>query len=165
VSDELRRDGAALGVHLERDYHGTPEELWQCWTDPLRLARWLGIPAGPLLSGADPVRMVMGAGEDQWVEVRVLAADQPRTLKLAWDFPGQTGTELTVELIPLSHGRTRVVVDHDRLGGSATGYGAGWQAFLEGGLRRETGGRADTAWEHRFTEALPAWRDRAAAVG
>jgi uncharacterized protein YndB with AHSA1/START domain len=165
VSDELRRNGAALGVHLERDYDGTPEELWQCWTDPVRLGRWLGIPARPLMPAAEPVRLVMGDGKAQWVEVRVLAADQPRTLKLAWDLPGQPGTELTVEFVALSPGRTRVVVDHDGLGESATGYGAGWQAYLEGGLLRETGGRAGAPWEHRLQEALPAWRERAAATG
>ena len=53
----------------------------------------------------------------------------------------------------------------DGLGESATGYGAGWQAYLEGGLLRETGGRAEPSWEHRLQEALPAWRERAAATG
>lgn len=165
MNDELSRNGSAVGVHLERDYDGTPDELWQCWTDPERLMRWLGKPAQALLAAAGTVRLILGDGEDQWADVRVLAADRPRMLKLEWDFPGQSGTELTVEFVALSPGRTRVVVNHDGLGESATGYGAGWQAYLEGGLRRETGDGVESVWEERFAAALPDWRIRAAAIG
>jgi uncharacterized protein YndB with AHSA1/START domain len=161
VTDELRRDTTG-GVHLEREYDATPEELWECWTDPLRLARWLGRPEAALLGATDSVRMVMGDGDDQWVAIRVLQADPPRTLSLAWEFPGTTGTRLRVELVPLGPGRTRVVLDHEGLGASATGYGAGWQAYLEGGLLRETGVAVTSTWDQRFEQVLPVWRQRAA---
>lgn len=164
MTDELRPSQTGLRVHLEREYDATPEELWDCWTDPVRLARWLGRPDRALLGATDPVLMVMGDGDDQWVRVRVLAADEPRALTLEWEFPGVSGSRLSVELIALGPGRTRVVLDHDGLGASSTGYGAGWQAYLEGGLRRETSGAdGEPDWEQRFTRALPAWRERAAA--
>lgn len=162
MTDELRRDTTGAGVHLEREYDATPEELWECWTDPLRLARWLGQPEAALLGATDPVRMVMGDAEDQWVRVSVLQADRPRTLTLAWDFTGTTGTRLHVELVPLGPGRTRLVLDHEGLGASATGYGAGWQAYLEGGLLRETGVPVTSTWDQRFEQVLPVWRQREA---
>jgi uncharacterized protein YndB with AHSA1/START domain len=165
VSDELRPSHNGLCVHLEREYDATPQELWECWTDPVRLGRWLGQPDAPVLAATDAVRMVMGDGEDQWVRVRVLEADEPRTLTLAWEFPGVSGSRLRVELVALGPRRTRVVLDHDGLGSSPTGYGAGWQAYLEGGLLRETGGTVESDWEQRFTAALPAWRQRAAVSG
>jgi uncharacterized protein YndB with AHSA1/START domain len=131
----------------------------------VRLARWLGQPDGPVLGTADPVRMVMGDADDQWVRVQVLEADPPRRLTLAWEFPGGTGTQLRVELVAVGPQRTRLVLDHDGLGTSATGYGAGWQAYLEGGLMRETGQTVDPAWQPRFERALPIWRHRAAIAG
>jgi uncharacterized protein YndB with AHSA1/START domain len=162
MSDEIRRSGTTLAVHLEREYDATAEELWECWTDPTRLARWLGQPDGPVLGATEPARMVMGDGEDQWVRIQVLEADPPKTLSFVWEFPGETDTRLRIELVVVGPRRTRLVLDHDGLGDSSTGYGAGWQAYLEGGLLRETGSTVDSAWEHRFEEALPTWRDRAA---
>ncbi len=47
------------------------------------MARWLGVPAGPLLDAAAPVRIVMGDGADEWVEVHVLTADPPHLLERA----------------------------------------------------------------------------------
>jgi uncharacterized protein YndB with AHSA1/START domain len=163
VPDHLHRDGSVRGAHLERDYNGTPAELWQCWTDPKRLARWLGALAGPLLPAGGPVRLVLGDDPGQWADVRVLAAAPPHLLTLAWDIPGQPGTVLTVAFTAVAPGRTRVVVDHRGLGPAATGYGAGWQAYLDGGLRLETGEKAGASWEHLFEAALPGWRDRAAS--
>jgi uncharacterized protein YndB with AHSA1/START domain len=166
MTDELRPSQTGFCVHIEREYDASPEELWDCWTDPVRLARWLGRPDGPLLGAADPVLMDMGDGDDQWVRVRILVADEPRMLTLQWEFPGVSSSRLRVELIALGPGRTRMVLDHDGLGASSTGYGAGWQAYLDGGLLRETGGAIEEAdWERRFAQALPAWRERAAASG
>jgi uncharacterized protein YndB with AHSA1/START domain len=151
-------------VHLERDYDATAEELWLCWTDPRRLARWLGRPDGPLLGATEPVLLVLGDEADQWVRVRVLAAEPPRTLTVAWDFPDETASRLRIDLMDIGPGRTRLILSHSSLGVSSTGYGAGWQAYLEGELLRETGVAVDTTWEQRFEQALPVWRERAAVL-
>jgi uncharacterized protein YndB with AHSA1/START domain len=162
--DELRARGDDRFVHLEREYDATPEELWAAWTEPARLARWLGTPTGALLGATEPVRISMGDDADQEVEVEVLSADPPRLLELAWRFPGVTDSRLRVELVPVTASRTRVVVDHGGLGDSTTGYGAGWQAFLDGNLASTLGDAASAAWDERFAEALPVWRERAAAL-
>lgn len=164
MTDEIRTVGTTRSVHLERDYQASPVELWQAWTDPSRMARWLGVPAGPLLDAAAPVRIVMGDGAEEWVEVHVLTADPPHLLELRWDFPSQADTRLRVELRALNPNLTRLVLDHYGLGSSATGYGAGWQAYLEGGLARELGGEVDTSWEQRFARALPSWQQRSATT-
>lgn len=148
-------------VHLERDYRATPEQLWTAWTDPESLARWLGTPAGPLLTATTPVRMIMGDDEDQWVDIQVVTAEPPRLLELTWDFPGLTGSRLRVEFKVIDTDRTRVIVDHNNLGTSATGYGAGWQAYLEGALAAHFGEPIKETWDELFARNLPQWRERA----
>lgn len=164
MNDDLLERGQTKTVHLERDYTATPAELWQAWTDPVRLARWLGSPDGPLLGADQPVRLILGEDPDQWADVRVVAADEPRMLELTWDFPGLSGSRLQIRFIPLSPGRTRLIIDHHGLGSFSAGYGAGWQAYLDGSLLAETGAAVTATWEGLFTEALPAWKHRAASL-
>jgi uncharacterized protein YndB with AHSA1/START domain len=164
MNDEISVAGDTRAIHLEREYQGTPDELWDAWTSPERLARWLGTPAGPLLDTTEPVRLDMGPGDDEWVDVRVVTADRPNLLELAWAFPGESGTMLRVRFVALDAERTRLVLDHSGFTTASTGYGAGWQAYLEGELARELGGNLDSTWEDRFGEALPVWRERAAGV-
>jgi uncharacterized protein YndB with AHSA1/START domain len=156
VRDELAGDG----VRLEREYDATPEELWDAWTSPERLARWLARPAGPL--GPEPVRLSFGDGEDEWAEVRVRQSRPPELLELTWTFPGISESVLRVEIQRLPGGRSRLIVDHGHLGDAAVGYGAGWDAYLQS-LRADLTGERTTAWDELFATALPTWRARASA--
>ena len=164
MDDDIRVTGSTRSIHLEREYLGTPEELWDAWTDPERLARWLGTPAGPVLGVPGPVRMVMGDGDDQWVDVRVVTADRPTLLELSWDFPGESGTTLSVRFVPVDAQRTLLVLDHTGFPAASTGYGAGWQAYLDGGLAGEFGNPVEGTWDDWFEAYLPIWRERAAAL-
>lgn len=164
MTDDLRTSGTARAVHLERTYPTTPENLWTAWTDPDRLARWLGTPAGPIVGAAAPVRIAMG-GEDDWVDVQIVRADGPRLLELRWEFAGEPAGLLRIELTPVSERSTLLVLDHDGLTDSSTGYGAGWQAFLDGPLAALVGGPAGDGWDELFAAAMPAWQERAAALG
>ncbi|MEP7019058.1 MAG: SRPBCC domain-containing protein [Pseudonocardiales bacterium] len=159
MTDEVRSDGC---VYLERDYPATPDEVWDAWTSPERLARWLGTPAGPILGATAPVRVSLGDGEDDWADVSVISAEPPRLLELTWGFVGEPGSVLRVEIVPIDATHTRVQVEHRGLGTSAVGYGAGWQAYLDGELAGELGQAWETSgWDARFEQALPVWRDRA----
>jgi uncharacterized protein YndB with AHSA1/START domain len=162
VPDEISDTNGERTIHLEREYAASAGELWQAWTDPVRLARWLGPPTGPLLDTIGPVRLRLGDDPDQWADVRVLRAEEPRLLELAWDFPGQSGSVLRIEIAAAAAGRTRLIIDHRGLGSSSTGYGAGWQAYLDGSLRAEIGIAAAESWDTLFARALPAWQQRAA---
>lgn len=165
MTDDISVSGNTRAIHLEREYRGTPEELWDAWTNPERLARWLGVPAGPLLGATEPVRMIFGDREDdQWADLRVVTADQPRLLELTWDFPGESSTTLRVRFEPVDAERTRVLVDHSGFTSASTGYGAGWQAHLDGALAREFGSTVEGTWEDHLNRFLPAWRERAAKV-
>ena len=162
MPDEFRSDAT---VQLERDYAATPDEVWDAWTSPERLARWLGKPAGPVLDAVGPVRLILGDGADEWADVTVIAADRPRLLELSWAFEGEAGSVLRVEIEPIDATRTRLVVEHRGLGSSAVGYGAGWQAYLDGALAAELGQAVETSdWDVGFEQALPIWRERAVAA-
>ena len=163
MTDELRRSGARRAVHLERDYPTGADDLWATWTDPERLARWLGTPARPILDAAGPVRISMGEDENDWVDVTVLTAQPPRLLELRWEFFGEPAGILRVELVAMGPDRTRLILDHDGLDASAIGYGAGWEAFLDGPLTA-CFEPAESSWDERFAAAMPTWRDRAAAL-
>ncbi len=164
MTDELRSSGASRAVHLERDYRTTPEELWQAWTSPERLARWLGTPAGPILHANGPTRITMGDAADDWVDVEVLHAEPPYLLELSWEFAGEPAGVLRVELVAAGDGRTRLILDHDGLHESSTGYGAGWQAFLDGPLSALFSPDAVGDWATLFDSAMPDWRARAATL-
>jgi uncharacterized protein YndB with AHSA1/START domain len=111
------------------------------------------------------VRLSLGDGADEWADITVLTADRPRLLELSWVFEGDSGSVLRVEIEPIDATRTRLVVEHRGLGSSAVGYGAGWQAYLDGALAAELGQAAETSdWDVRFGQALPVWRERAAAT-
>jgi uncharacterized protein YndB with AHSA1/START domain len=162
VTDEFRADQT---VRLEREYRATPEDLWDAWTAPERLARWLGAPSGPLLGAPGPVRLTLGDGAGEWADVAVTTLDRPRLLELSWEFEGPVRSVLRIELEAVDAAHTRLVVEHRGLGSSTIGYGAGWQAYFDGELAHELGAPAPaTHWAERFERALPVWRERAAAA-
>ena len=164
MTDDITVSGTTRAIHLEREYRATPEELWDAWTSPERLARWLGTPAGPLLGATEPVRLTMGEDADQWVDVRVVTADRPHLLELAWEFAGESGTLLRVRFEAVTSERTRLLLDHGGFTTSSTGYGAGWQAYLDDSLPGEFGGTVEGTWEQHFERYLPLWRERAAQL-
>lgn len=160
MADELRADGDALALHLEREYAATADEVWSAWTDPDRLARWLAPVSGALRPGSAPVRLTFGDGDDDRADLTVLTAEAPRLLRLRWAVAGAEDSEVRVEIVPLAAGRVRLVLDHRRLGDATIGYGAGWEAYLRQ-LPGELGIPQDASWDELFAAALPAWRERA----
>jgi uncharacterized protein YndB with AHSA1/START domain len=149
-------------VHLEREYVATPEEAWSVWTDPKRLSRWLGAASASILTPGG-VRLAMDPDDaDQWVDVETIESQPPTLLRLRWEFAGGEGSMLTVRIDPVGETRVRMTLDHEGLGDSTVGYGAGWQAYLDGGgLAREFGGTSGRDWDAVFSVVLPQWKERA----
>jgi uncharacterized protein YndB with AHSA1/START domain len=160
VVDELRNFTTAPSIHLERDYIASPEELWAAWTDPQQLSRWLCTSAVPFLTTSDPVRLWLGDGEDQWVDVQVRVSEPPHRLELAWRFAGGVDSVLQVRIQSVDESTSRVSVDHRELGPSTVGYGAGWQAYLVL-LGNQFGSIASEPWTALFEQYLPIWRTKA----
>src|SRR5262245_31687658 len=62
---------------------------------------------------------------------QVLVFDPPRTLEHEWHFEGETTSVVRYDLLPVGEG-TRLTFTHRDLGAPfATGYPAGWHAYLD----------------------------------
>jgi uncharacterized protein YndB with AHSA1/START domain len=148
-------DGDRRALHFERTYAAAPEEVWSALTEPDRLARWMtGTSVQPGLGG----RIVHDFGDDGTCGGAILAWEPPRLLEYEWRFPGETESVVRFELHALAADGTRLVLTHRRLGAEqATGYGAGWHAYLDT-LASEVDGLEPVDWGERFAEVLPEYR-------
>ena len=154
----VRRDGGSAAVRFERVYAAAPEELWTAWTEPDRIARWLGATlTGPLSIGA-AVRLVWGEDPASQVDLLVEELAPPERLVWRWTIFGEPPTVLRVELSPVEGG-TRLVLDHSRLpSGQVAGLSAGWHEFLDGL------GSGVAAGADRWRELLPAYQEKVSAL-
>lgn len=57
----VRRDGDFGAVRFERVYAASPSELWDAWTSPARIERWLGASLVGDLAVGGAARLVWGA--------------------------------------------------------------------------------------------------------
>jgi uncharacterized protein YndB with AHSA1/START domain len=155
----VRRDGAFGAVRFERVYDAAPEQLWEAWTSPDRLGRWLGATVVGALALGAKARLVWGDDPDSQVDLVVTELTPPRLLEWQWTIHGQSPTLLRVELSP-APGGTLLVLDHARLPAPMfTGLAAGWHAYLDALAAGDAAG-----WEGRWTELLPAYRARVAEL-
>ena len=154
----VRREGGLGAVRFERRYATTPEDLWDAWTSPERIARWLGasLVGGALAPGAE-LTLVWGPDAGSQVGLVVTALAPPRLLEWRWTIAGEPPTVLRVEFAPVEGG-TLLVLDHSRLpAAQVAGLSAGWHDFLD------VLGTGRPSAEDRWRELLPAYRERAAA--
>lgn len=136
-------------VVVDRELAATTTEVWDAWTQPDRLVRWLGAVESPLTVPGRPVRMAMAAKElpavDEEVEnlatFTVIEAEPPvgggpARLVFTFDDAADPGGTVSVELTPVPPDRCRLALRHAlvaRVGalGEAPGFGAGWEGFLD----------------------------------
>ena len=156
----LRQEaGEHCGVHFERVYDYTVDELWSALTDPAQLRGWLGTTELDLRVGGE---VVVRFAEDETVRGVVRQLEPKRLLEYTWNIHDEPQSILRIELEPRDRG-TLLVLDHRMLAvAQATGYGAGWHAHLDG-LEHRLGGR-EHDWDARFAELLPAYRKQAAEL-
>jgi uncharacterized protein YndB with AHSA1/START domain len=153
---EVRGDGAERAVRFERRYAASPAAVWAALTEPEQLRGWLTEARAFEQEVGGRVELRFGDEPDQTVGGAILVYDPPRALEYEWHWPGQATSRVRFELRPDGAG-TLLVLDHRGLPGeSATGYAAGWHAYLD---RLEDD---DADWDERFREVLPSYRELAA---
>ena len=81
----------AFAVVVEQRVTGSPEVVFEYFTDPEKYRRWKGLDAelDPRPGGAYRVTM----GSDVWVAGRYIAVEPPRLIRMTWGF-ASTALEL-----------------------------------------------------------------------
>ena len=136
-------------VVVERELGATPEEVWDAWTKPERLVRWLGAVQAPLDRPGVPVRVAMTADElpSDLDQAEFLATftiqeasppqgDRVGRLVFTFDDEADPGGTVTVLMSAVGPDRCRIVLRHalkplDTAITKAAGFGAGWEGFLD----------------------------------
>lgn len=136
---EITTAAGQFGLSLSRTYASDVDDLWSAWTDPERMARWLGRPFGDLREGG-VARLVMSGpdgtepppGEtDDGATITILHCDAPTRLIVKWVYGHEDPSIVDLTLKPGNPGHTLLRLDHVVLGEEqARGYGAGWEDFL-----------------------------------
>ena len=154
----VRRDGDVGAVRFSRVYGFAPSDLWDAWTSPSRIPRWLGATLVGSLEPGGSARLEWGSDADSQVELEVLAMTPPELLEWRWTINGEPPTLLRVELTPVPEG-TLLVLDHGRLPATQfAGLSAGWHDFLD------VLGTGVPSGEDRWRELLPAYKSQVAAL-
>jgi uncharacterized protein YndB with AHSA1/START domain len=154
----VRRDGEFGAVRFERVYAFSPAELWDAWTSPERIPRWLGASLEGSLSVGGTARLVWGDDPDSQVDLVVNELTPPELLEWQWTIHGEPPTLLRVELMPVAAG-TLLVLDHSRLPATQfAGLSSGWHDFLD------VLGSGVPSGEDRWRELLPAYKEKVSAL-
>ncbi len=150
-------------VRMQDRYDTGIDDLWSAFTDPLRLARWLGEIEGDLRLGGEFRARFFSSG---WEGTgRVEACEPPRRLLLLTKDP-DVPYELVIEVTLIAEGDQTILVLEERgmpLDHLAA-YGAGIQVHVED-LAAHLAGRERCDAGARWEELIPAYQDLAANVG
>ena len=121
---------------VERVLPASPDEVFDAWTTPSRMAVWMS-PVGAAEAEVD--LRVGGSFRVVMVEARLehtgeyVEIDRARRLVFTWvsPFTGTKPSVVTVELYPHDDG-TRVVLTHERLPADVVdGHRDGWGTMIE----------------------------------
>jgi uncharacterized protein YndB with AHSA1/START domain len=127
---------AQTALVVERVLPASPDEVFDAWTTPSRMAAWMS-PVGAAEAEVD--LRVGGSFRVVMVEARLehtgeyLEIDRPSRLVFTWvsPFTGAEPSVVTVELHPHDEG-TRVVLMHERLPEDVVdGHRDGWGTMIE----------------------------------
>jgi uncharacterized protein YndB with AHSA1/START domain len=155
-------DGKGV-VRMEDRFDTDIDDLWSAFTDPRRLALWIGDFEGDLrLGGHFRARFFMSGWEGTG---RVEACEPPQRLLVLTREPDQVD-EHAIEVRLTADGDQTILVVEERgmpLNLLAA-YGAGVQIHVED-LAAHIAGRERADSEPRWAELMPAYEDLAANVG
>jgi uncharacterized protein YndB with AHSA1/START domain len=123
--------GERAGVHFERLYDATPEELWSALTEPEQLRGWLADAARFELEPGGEIELRFAADDGRITHGRVREVVPGRVLEWDWAEDGPERSIVRFEVVPRDTG-CLLVLDHRLVDAEAApGYGAGWQGHLE----------------------------------
>jgi uncharacterized protein YndB with AHSA1/START domain len=121
----VEKDYENLTVTLIAEFDAPIDQVWELWSDPRKLERWMGPPTHPasvekhdLAPGGEVAFFMTGPADDRsWGKWRVTAVDPPRTMEFTDTFvdtdgtplPGMSVSRIRVELTE-RNGGTRMVV-------------------------------------------------------
>jgi len=117
-------------VSMSRRYDATPAEVWDAWTNPGRLARWLGTVSGTLKPGGEAL---LAMSDEITVPCRIVDCQPELRLAVIWRHPGEPESSAEIRLRPGEHGEGTILELEHRLlpKDLAVGYGYGWEDFLD----------------------------------
>ncbi|MGO1516611.1 MAG: SRPBCC domain-containing protein [Arthrobacter sp.] len=144
-------DAENRSVRFVRHYALGREDLWQAFTDPQRLARWLGAVTGDMREHG---RYGLDFGDDETTTGRITTCREPDQLTATWESPGEGTTQVDVHRSDTGTD-TRVVLTHASLRPEdLPGYAAGWHTHLDH-LDTDLNGHRASGWSERYNELLP----------
>jgi len=154
---ELRHDRSGRAVRFERRFATDIDDLWAACTEPQRLVRWFADVSGDLTVNG---QAFIDFRDGDHTEITIRRCEPPHALEVDWSFGEEVRSQLAVELMTSDDGAgTLLVLDHRAVPtSSATGYAAGWHAYLDlldaCVADRETG-----TWQRLFAERIGDYRN------
>jgi uncharacterized protein YndB with AHSA1/START domain len=135
--------GSERVVRIERSFRASAEDVFDAWTSPEVMRRWLhvasdwGTPEAEVdLRVGGGVRLVMrrpdGTQVEMWGEYTLI--DRPRRLAMRWTFEDDPANEQLLELtFSESEGSTTVLLINSEIAGDARrdSQDRGWRGCLE----------------------------------
>ena len=129
---------------ISRTFRAPRERLWNAWTEPAVLARWLhphglrtdeqSVEVDLRVGGGYRFIMIDGDGTAYESSGKYLDLQRPELIRCSWGAPGEPIAELEVRLVALGAGETEMTF---RLRGRADDSGRkdsvwmGWREALE----------------------------------
>ena len=157
------RSADGKGIVRVEDRFGTDiDDLWSALTDPLRLARWIGVVEGDLRLGGEYRFRFFASGSEG--TGRVEACEPPRRLLLTMAL-GQPDEDVIEATLTADGGQTILVWEERGMPlDLLAAYGAGVQIHVED-LADHLAGRERDDREARWDELIPAYQELATNLG
>lgn len=126
-ADVRKDEGENWTLVLVREFHHSPEKVWQALTDPQHLHEWAPFDANASLgkTGATVTLTTFGAPQENIVETTIARADAPKLLEYSWG-----GGDMRWELEPQGNGTRLTLLAKINRNYVAMGA-AGWQICLD----------------------------------
>lgn len=149
-------DATHATVRFQRRLPAPIERVWTAITDPGQLATWLATTSLDLRAGGRVEHTFDQADPGGQVTGTILRIEPMTVLEYEWRFLGEPDSIIRYDLV--ADGDTTVMTLTHRLLGNdrASGYGAGWHAYLDALAAVLVGAEAPD-WDTRFAELRPAY--------